>query len=69
MPLPDIKMTLGLQKPAIETIIKEYVNANYPGYEVERIDFKFSMSGGSQRDDGYSVFSGVDISLRPLRIR
>lgn len=60
-------MTLGLKKPAIETILRSYVETNYPGYEVQSMAFTTESTGSSQRDDGYIVFSGVNITLKPKR--
>lgn len=67
LPLPDIQMTLGLKKPAIETILKAYVADNYPGYEVQYMTFTVDMTGGDYRESGSPMFSGVNITLKASR--
>jgi hypothetical protein len=57
-------MTLGLKKPAIETILRAYVADNYPGFEVQSMSFVCSMSGGDYRDSGSPIFTDVSITLK-----
>lgn len=44
-----------------------YVADNYPGFEVQSMNFTTAMSGGDYRDSGVPTFSGVDITLKPKR--
>lgn len=60
-----IKMTATLSKADVEKMVRDVFAREAPEYNVESVDFKLGMSGGDYRDDGYSVFTGVDVRLKP----